>query len=622
MARKKESDNHNNDYIQLALDLVYDVKKYNSVEAVQSTSQTEPESYIEAVDISTNDTINTKSVASDEIDKNKISQAVNSTENAFNKRSEEILKLIIPPTYEDTLKLEVNQQKLAQNLALMASFIAPVIEFEEMIIEVVSQISLSGYLLFLYGISGVGKSTFISSLEWRKHIPIKEIVSVDATDLTNDSNLKLQNLLNRLKQESSRFLKENDNRDKLCIVIDYLENLQGQNNEQVIAFFRDLNGLLRKYPILIIWPVTDRQDLTTMQNFAKTFSSTMFYQKIPTIEFTGPPIEDYPTIAKNTIAFFNEGRTCYEFQLNDEDFDDLIQNKYAQKPKDRRIIREYLREIRDISQERTQFIPKLMQAVPKPTEVWFIFSYPEAESVVARFAKQSDNINEMWNAIHSALNTYIQEHNQRKADWPPGRLSLALSGILTTKIMYLPTNALVSCIAAYSPEAKISISREEFIQKYGVQEHWFVKKRAQSTLSTTPLYLQLSGIPITAGKRKSGTVETGLRNATKAFKQINKDIFSKKISDQLLNKSICLAIQDLSLNKGLNLSFTCEEPHPYLPNIRPDILVNSKNDKYIALEFCYTVNPSPGNLADYVLRKLNTYMKQLQQTFGFESNFR
>lgn len=322
------------------------------------------------------------------------------------------------------------------------------------------------------------------------------------------------------------------------------------------------------------------------------------------------------------MRFFNEGRSCYEFQLNDDDFDNLIKNKYEQKPKDRRIIREYLREIRDISRKRTQFIPKLMQAVPKPTEVWFIFSYPEAESVVARFAKQSDNINEMWNAIHSALNTYIQEHNQRKADWPPGRLSLALSGILTTKIMYLPTNALVSCITAYSKEAQINISRNEFIQEYGVQTHWFTKKRVQNTLSTTPLYLQLSGIPITAGKRKSGTVETGLKNATKALEKLNKDIVEKRISDRRLNESLCLAIRDLSLNKGLNLSFSCEKPHPYLPRIRPDILVNSKNEKYIALEFCYTVDDTPGNLAAYVLSKLNTYMKQLENSFGIESKFR
>jgi hypothetical protein len=624
MTRKKSSNNDNKP-IQLSLfDLFpYDAKNNsNSVEVVQSTDQTDTELYMNAVEEYISDT-NT-SVLSDETDKNKISESANTTETAFNRLPNEILELIIPETYEETLQQEVNQQKISQNLALMAQFITPVIEFEEKIIQVVSQIKLSGYLLFLYGISGVGKSTFISSLEWRSHIPIKKIHSINARKLTSDnSDVKLKELLKRINEVTETFFQETNNRpeqEKFCIVIDYLENLQDEDEKNVRAFFRDLNGLFREYPLLIIWPVTDKKDLETMQDFAKSFSSTMFYQKIPTLEFTGPPIEEYPTIAKNTIAFFNQGRTCYDFQLNDEDFNNIIKNKYEEKPKDRLIIRDYLREIRDLSRDRTQYTQQLMQTVPKPTEVWFIFSYPEAESVVAQFAKQSDNINEMWNANYNALFTYIKENNQRKADWKPGRLTLALNGILTTKIMYLPTNALVSCIAAYSKEAKIPISKEEFIQQYRVLNHWFAKRNAQSTLSTTPLYLQLLSRPITAGKRKSGTVAKGLTNATIPFQKINKDIVNNKISDSQLNKSLYLALQDLYQES--NLSFSCEKPHPNLPNIRPDILVNAKNKKYIALEFCYTVDDTPGNLAGYVLNKLNTYMKQLEQSFGFESNFR
>ncbi|MEG4068821.1 ATP-binding protein [Microcoleus sp. Pol14C6] len=624
MSRKKLSKESNNpDQLELFDLSKFDVKNNStSVEVVQSTPQTDTESYMKAVDESINDT-NT-SVSSNEIDKNKISESGNTTEAAFNRLPDEILELIIPETYEETLQQEVNQQKISQNLALMAQFITPVIEFEEKIIQVVSQIKLSGYLLFLYGISGVGKSTFISSLEWRSHIPIKKIHSINARKLPSDnSDVKLKELLKRINEVTETFFQETNNRpeqEKFCIVIDYLENLQDEDEKNVRAFFRDLNGLFREYPILIIWPVTDKQDLETMQDFAKSFSSTMFHQKIPTLEFTGPPIEEYPTIAKNTIAFFNQGRTCYDFQLNDEDFNNIIKNKYEEKPKDRLIIREYLREIRDLSRDRTQYTQQLMQTVPKPTEVWFIFSYPEAESVVAQFAKQSDNINEMWNANYNALFTYIKENNQRKADWKPGRLTLALNGILTTKIMYLPTNALVSCIAAYSKEAKIPISKEDFLQEYGVLNHWFAKRNAKNTLSTTPLYLQLLSRPITAGKRKSGTVEKGLTNATIPFQKINKDIVNNKISDSLLNKSLYLALQDLYQES--NLSFSCEKPHPNLPNIRPDILVNAKNEKYIALEFCYTVNDTPGHLAGYVLSKLNTYMKQLEQSFGFESNFR
>lgn len=69
-----------------------------------------------------------------------------------------------------------------------------------------------------------------------------------------------------------------------------------------------------------------------------------------------------------------------------------------------------------------------------------------------------------------------------------------------------------------------------------------------------------------------------------------------------------------------NLHFQHEQKHPYLTNIRPDILVDT-GEKIICLEFCYTVDNTPGNLADYVLRKLNVYMKQLEENSGLPEDY-
>ncbi|CCQ60848.1 AAA family ATPase [Crocosphaera watsonii] len=529
-----------------------------------------------------------------------------------NERSEN--DLFLPFTYEEILK------KIGKDKSRLVDLIVPVTQFEKQIIQVVLDIENAGYLLFLYGVSGVGKSTFISSLKFQKHIPIQSIVSIDASELDyeNKSDIKLKQLLKQIKKEARDFFSENNqSNDKLCIVIDYLENLNDEDNNNVKAFFRDLNGLLRKYPILIIWPVTVREDLENMQEFAKSFSSTMFHRIRPAINFTGPPLDEYPNIAKKTIMFFNEGKSCYEFQLTDNDLENLKKG-YEKKAQEKHLIRDYLKDIRSLWEERTDYISGIVKNVPKPTEVWFIFSYPEAEDIVARFAKQTpDIINEMWNADYKSLFVYISDNNQRKADWKPQRLTLALSSrMLTTKIMYLPTNALVSCIAAYAKDAEIPIPKEDLLNrdKYNILQHWCIKSNAKKTLSTTSLYLQLSGVSITGGKRKSGRVEKGLKNATPAFEKINKDISDKKISDQKFNKAVCLALQDVFNNSEHNLDFVAEKPHPHLTNIRPDILVDT-NDKLVCLEFCYTNNKTPGNMADYVLRKLNQYMKQLKDNF-------
>ena len=71
--------------------------------------------------------------------------------------------LDIPFSYEDVIKA-------SDNSARMMDFIVPVTGAEELITQVVHDIKRTGYLLFLYGVPGIGKSTFINSLKWRKHI--------------------------------------------------------------------------------------------------------------------------------------------------------------------------------------------------------------------------------------------------------------------------------------------------------------------------------------------------------------------------------------------------------------------------------------------------------------------
>ena len=108
----------------------------------------------------------------------------------------DIRELILPLTYEEAV------DRVGADIAKMAEFIVPVTKFEEQIIEIVSDMKRCGYLLFLYGISGVGKSTFVSSLKWRSHIPIKNITSINAIELTNPDEpwAKLKQLYAQISQ--------------------------------------------------------------------------------------------------------------------------------------------------------------------------------------------------------------------------------------------------------------------------------------------------------------------------------------------------------------------------------------------------------------------------------------
>lgn len=613
MARKKQ--NQDPDFIQLSIedflpeysDNSLDSKKPEISKTTSDQSEHRPGKQ-ERVQIDQDDIVNLET---------------ESTEIYTTNKKQIDQDLWLPETYEDIIN------KIGKDNARLSELILPLPKFEKMIVQVLADIGSAGYLLFLYGLSGVGKSTFISSLEWSKHIPIKQIVQIDASELTfqETEKSKLNLLIKCIRNEAEKFFSENErDGDRLCIVIDYLENLNDEQENDISGFFRDLNGLLRKNGILIIWPITVENDLKEMQKSAESFSSTMFNGRIPFVNFTGPSLDEYPQIAKKTIMFFNNGKNCYEFQLTDDDFE-ALKKDYQEKSANKHLIRDYLKDVKRKWEERSNYISRINEKIPKPTEVWFIFSYPEAESVVSQFARRTpDALYEMWNADYKSLYAYISENNQRKADWTAGRLTLALSSqMLTTKIMYLPTNALISCIAAYAKKANVPITKEEFLNSYKVKSHYCQPAAARTALSSTPLWLQLSGNKGAGGKRKSGTILAGLKNATPAFKKINEDISKKRISDQRFNKAVCLALKDLyshkqkemvlDFKKEMVVDFKSEVFHPNLKNIRPDILI-STNEKIICLELCYSNNNTPGNIADYVLRKLHTYMKQMEENFG------
>ncbi len=534
-------------------------------------------------------------------------------------------ELTLAFSYEDLVNA------LEQNMKRLTDLLVPVTEFESQIVQVIQEIRQSGYLLFLYGVSGSGKSTFISSLTLRKHIPISSISHIDAAALSDPLNQrgKLKRLYFSLDQIVKAETKQAPPNASFrpCIVIDYLESLQDEAEGDVVAFFRDLNALLRKAPVLVVWPVTVQEDVENMQRLAANYSSTMFHRRMPVMEFTGPRFEDYSIIARKTIEVLNPGKSYHDFQLNDSDFDEA--GKRVQSfPKYKQTIREYLQTIRDIWEDRTEYVAKVRAKIPGATEVWFVVCYPEAEQVVAQFSKRSQQaVADTWNADYTKLWEYVRDSPQRRADWPAtpqyNRLGLALTGVLTTKILYLPTYTFVTCITAYAEDVKLPINREKF-EELGVQPSWFAKSRAALMLRKTPLYLQLAGLPASKGNRRGGTVPAALDKARKPFDYINKLISQsstsdEKGSDKPLNKAMALALKDSLLEYG-DLEITAERRHPWLGMI-PDILITTPDNRSICIEFYYTNNAQSNRLAAYCLNKLDTYMKQVESLYRADQLF-
>ncbi|PZU99036.1 MAG: hypothetical protein DCF32_19100 [Leptolyngbya sp.] len=221
-------------------------------------------------------------------------------------------QLVLPLTFE-----EVNQQFESSEVdARMVEFVSPLIDTESEVSKIAASISNSGKLSFILGHPGVGKSTFLHSLNWRKHIPIRKVIDINANEFLEGDNL------NSLFNEISAICKrETPYKDQgiSAIVLNYLESIDEYGESTIKAFFRRLNGLLRTQPILILWPVTSEDDVSQMLKYTKQVAGTLFTRDKQIIQITGPKLEDYVDIANSTIKVMNDGSELSDFGLTNDD---------------------------------------------------------------------------------------------------------------------------------------------------------------------------------------------------------------------------------------------------------------------------------------------------------------
>lgn len=123
------------------------------------------------------------------------------------------------------------------------------------------------------------------------------------------------------------------------------------------------------------------------------------------LDFDGPNKEIFPSILKNTISVLNTGYIYSDFQLTDADFVETLDE--LKNSGNAFTLRDYIIKIRELWFEKTDRVAEIVKTIPKQTEVWFIFSMPEAEQLVAQFVRKSQNLEECWDAYHAKLDEYI-----------------------------------------------------------------------------------------------------------------------------------------------------------------------------------------------------------------------
>jgi hypothetical protein len=338
-----------------------------------------------------------------------------------------------------------------------------------------------------------------------------------------------------------------------------------------------------------------------MVNIANKIATTLFYPSKEIINFPGPDESKFVDIAKRTITVVNNGKEPTEFGLTDDLFSEVMK-EFQRLPQTSRTIRKFLQIIKTKWELKSGHLLILKDKIPKPIEVWFCFPYKNSESIISQFSRKGQSADENWTPIHDKFYEYIRG-NQRSSIWDATRLQLSLFGYIKTRIMFLPTNALISAIYAFTEKQEI----KDIISKRKPPEHWKLPNNAKIFLRSSPIIKQLLGESFQIGLRKGGPVAKALKIAGPIYSDLNNWITKKSGSDKHFNKALAKAISEAT-----ELNVSTETKHPWLENILPDILIEMP-DKTISIEMHYTDDDAPYKVADYVLKKLNIYMNQIEE---------
>jgi len=510
-------------------------------------------------------------------------------------------KPIIPKSYEDVV-LELGGRENA--LVKLMEFYKPLTGEEKELQTLQGLMGSSGKMVFLFGQAGSGKSSFVESLSMRPHLGINSIVHIQAELHSGDEGLR--EILGLIKSVADD-AKQKYDLGRVVVVLDYLESLSGYPQSKIKEFFQTLNGILRNSKLLLLWPVVDNSDLQSMLNISKSVSGTMFVHNRDTININGPLQQDFPSIAETTIQVMNEGKLLNDFGITRGDLEEVL-DLLNHLPKNQRTIRRYLELVEERWIQQSNYIQEISHNIPKPTEICFIFPFPGSEDKIRNFSRKGVIAEDSWLASHDALFEYIPG-TQRASFWDAKKLQLAIAGVFKSRILFQPGHTTVAAIRAFTDNTKVINLIDTLVSKNGYKQ----KSKATKSFLTTPIIRQLTSEPPLVGKRKSGPAAIAETESELVYDKLVKWISSGAGSDRPYNHAIaaCIAACIEKNYKNSGISVSCEKDHPYIPNIRPDILVDTPS-KVICIEFHYTNQKEPNVVADYVLTKLKVYMEQVE----------
>ena len=467
------------------------------------------------------------------------------------------MNFLLPDRYEG-LNETAGNKDVTKIIVPVQSGIEKIEEYYE---EIVS--SGRGAFLILLGKSGSGKTTFLRTLS----IFIK---NVEVITISNDMNI-LEEISSLSKSKYSLRI----------LIIEGRESILDMSNIEVTNAIQTINRFIRTDKgnnTLVVWPCNNQDIVDNLVETSRTVGGTSLLDYENTyFSFVGPDKSQFVYIAKQTVEFFNDGKTLLDFGVTDEVAGNCVEQSET--------IGEYLKLINRKVRKNKKYISDFL--VKKRCNMWvLVLGLNEPSKDVEALTKGENLEADIQRLLISTDANIIQEVKKI-----PDQIAL-LSHYLDTKIIYIPIVDALSIIRNYANNDLKKIMKNQSMSL-----------SADTSISERMKNMELVRMIQSDNKLMGKKGVTG-SNSKSAFQKLL-DISRK--NDSLLNDAFGRALLE---NKYIE-DYSTEVDFGEGLTRRTDLLC-VKDGEEIRLEFMWRTKTSKAEIANYTLTKLYNYGKALE----------
>lgn len=447
----------------------------------------------------------------------------------------------------------------------LRTIVTPVQRALAQIDELAAQFAASrrGGLMLLRGETGAGKSTFLDTVGlFRDGVATLRIPRTE----------KISDRLAAMEPATTKFR---------IIVLENREAIGLYSVNEIEADLHAINAFVRSAAgrnTLVVWPVNTDDLLERLIKIGSNIGGTaLFGLDEPATEFTGPPRDEFVSIASRTVSALNEGASLAALGISEEYAAELTNRADT--------IGAYLGLIRDalLANERT--VSALLPF--ERFRMWtLVIAGTETEGDVAALTRGGlayVDIDRLLTSTGANVVKDLKEH--------PDQLGI-LGTMLDAKIVDIDMLTILAIARTYGDDHLHALMKARGMSTTA-------DKQAAERLEASELGVLMSGQPL--GTRRRGSKPGD--NTKAAFANLA-DI--ARSNDVALNRAIGRAlvengyVDDFATEKDLGTAYV----------VRSDLYAK-KGDDRIRLEAMWRAKAGRADIANYVLTKLGLYSKAI-----------